>query len=132
VAIHQGAGWADLQARAAADAGRFAHRHTSVGDHQAARAAVFNVQGVVAHQVAAGAYAAAAQDTAVVVKHKIWMGGVHQERLPGGLDRPVSHILAVRRVLELAVAICLLAVHAEVVALTEKQVQHELPRLLDF
>ncbi len=93
--VDQGAGRADLHAGAAADTGALAQRHAQVGYEHALRAALFEAQCVVAHQLTTSAHAAAAQDAAVLVEHKVRIRGVHILALPVGLQRPVGHALVV-------------------------------------
>ena len=70
-AVDQGAGGADLDAGAAGNAGAFAQRGAEIGDQEGARAAFFEAEGEIAHQFAAGAHAAPAEDAAVVVQDEI-------------------------------------------------------------
>ena len=78
-AVDQGAGRADLHAVPAGNAGGLAQRDAQIGDQEAVGAAFFKAQGEIAHQFAAGANAAPAQDAAVVFQDEIWMRGIHRE-----------------------------------------------------
>ena len=79
--VDQCAGGADLQARAARDAGGLAKRHVGVGDDHRPRAAFADAQRVVGRDLVARPHAAAAQDAAAVVHEEVLARGVHRPAL---------------------------------------------------
>ena len=76
-AVNQGAGWANLDAGSAADAGAF--RLKVNPDQQPARfrAAFFKTEREITDQFSAGTHAAAAEDAAVVFHNNIRVGCIH-------------------------------------------------------